>query len=163
MENMKKILFICMGNICRSPSAEAVFSQLLKQRGLAQDFVIDSAGTHSYHVGSPPDRRSMRAARQRGIEMAHLRARQVVAADFDRFDWLVVMDQNNLASLQAMFPDAQLQKIHAMMDFATEASHAEVPDPYYGGDHGFELVLDLLADASKGLLEFVCAPGAKPV
>ncbi|WP_223788636.1 low molecular weight protein-tyrosine-phosphatase [Marinicella meishanensis] len=154
---MKKVLFVCMGNICRSPSAEAVFTQLVKQRGLDHEFEIDSAGTHSYHVGSPPDRRSMRAARNRGIEMAHLRARQVVPEDYDRFDWLVVMDQDNRDSLVAMFPTANHSKVHGMMDFAKQSAQTEVPDPYYGGGDGFELVLDLLEDASLGLLDHVNA------
>jgi len=155
MEKMKKILFVCMGNICRSPSAEAVFTQLVKQQGLLHDFVIDSAGTHSYHVGSPPDRRSMRAARNRGIEMSHLRARQVVAEDFARFDWLVVMDRANQDSLQQMFPALDQNKVMSMMGFADQPAHTEVPDPYYGGNDGFELVLDLLEEASVGLLAYL--------
>lgn len=150
---IKKIVFICMGNICRSPSAEAVFAQLVKSRGLESEFQLDSAGTHSYHIGAKPDQRSRQAARQRGIEMDHLRARQVVAADYERFDHLIVMDEANRRELQHMFPDKDQVKVQSMMSFAPESTHSEVPDPYYGGADGFDLVLDLLADASEGLLD----------
>lgn len=147
-----KILFVCMGNICRSPTAEAVFTALLAEAGLQDRFEIDSAGTHAYHVGHSPDDRSMAAALARGIDMQHLRARQVEAADFNRFDRLIVMDRANLDELKNRFPDQSLDKISLMMSYATQRSESEVPDPYYGGEDGFELVLDLLADASEGLL-----------
>ncbi|MCX7554106.1 low molecular weight phosphotyrosine protein phosphatase [Marinicella sp. S1101] len=152
---MKKILFICMGNICRSPSAEAVFQQLVNEQGLAADFVIDSAGTHSYHVGAKPDPRSMQAAKKRGIQMQHLRARQVQSEDYQRFDFLITMDDANRSNLASMFPQHSQEKVYAMLSFSERNDLDEVPDPYYGSGDGFELVLDLLQDASKGLLNFL--------
>jgi protein-tyrosine phosphatase len=152
---VKKILFVCMGNICRSPSAEAVFRQLTVAEGRANDFILDSAGTHSYHIGAKPDGRSIRAALKRNIEMSHLRARQVEAADWDRFDYLVVMDETNRGNLRKMFPDKQHHKVKSMMSFAQLSGYGEVPDPYYGDGAGFELVLDLLEQASKGLYEYL--------
>ncbi len=152
---LKKVLFICMGNICRSPSAEAVFLKMIKQKGFEQSYQIDSAGTHSYHMGSKPDRRSVQAAKKRGVEMDHLRARQVVADDFNRFDFLVVMDEDNRANLSAMFPRQPQDKVFSMMRFAKEVSYQEVPDPYYGEGEGFELVLDLLEQSCAGLLSYI--------
>lgn len=152
---MKKVLFICMGNICRSPSAEAVFKKMVKAKGADGEFVIDSAGTHSYHIGSKPDKRSMRVALKRGIDMQHLRARQVAAEDFNRFDYLVTMDEANQQNLRQMFPNASHDKVVAMMSFAKGSNYDEVPDPYYGEGDGFELVLDLLENASKGLIEYI--------
>ncbi len=160
---VKKILFICMGNICRSPSAEAVFAQLVKAKGDKHEFEIDSAGTHSYHVGSQPDRRSMRAAKKRGIEMSHLQARQVEQLDYQRFDWLVVMDAENQQNLARMFPQQSQNKVIPMMRFAVDSGYDEVPDPYYGAGDGFELVLDLLEQASQGLYDFLTDQGANSV
>src|SRR5690554_3841253 len=128
-----KILFICMGNICRSPSAEAIFSKLIKDAGLTDQFVIDSAGTHAYHVGHAPDNRSVVAAGNRGIDMNHLRARQVEAADFLHYDRLIVMDRANLNELKKRFPDQSHDKVSLMMSYAEKRSETEVPDPYYGG------------------------------
>lgn len=147
-----KILFVCMGNICRSPSAEAIFSDLVKNAGLQEYIEIDSAGTHAYHVGHSPDERSMAAALRRGIKMHHLRARQVEAADFGRYDRLIVMDQTNLKELRKRFPDQSHDNVSLMMSYAEQRSETEVPDPYYGGEDGFELVLNLLNDAAEGLL-----------
>jgi len=141
-----------MGNICRSPSAEAIFSQLIKTADLQDQFEIDSAGTHAYHVGNPPDARSREAALKRGVDMQHLRARHIQAADFERFDRLIVMDQDNLTELKNRFPDQSHNKISLMMSYAKQRSETEVPDPYYGGEDGFELVLDLLDEAASGLL-----------
>ncbi len=152
---IKKVLFICMGNICRSPSAEAVFTQLINNQGRQGSFVVDSAGTHSYHVGSQPDKRAIQAAKKRNIEMGHLRARQVVAEDYDRFDWLVVMDDDNRMNLENMFPMQAQDKVISMMRFAHNDRYDEVPDPYYGGEQGFEVVLDLLEQASEGLYQFL--------
>lgn len=141
-----------MGNICRSPSAEAVFRQVVKARGLDKQYVIDSAGTHAYHVGEAPDKRSQKAALKRGIDMSAQRARQVVADDFDRFDYLIAMDKSNLAGMVALADASKHHKAQLMMDFA-QTDFSEVPDPYYGGGDGFELVLDLLEQACEGLLE----------
>jgi len=152
---VKKVLFVCMGNICRSPSAEAVFSKLLENKNVQHLFLVDSAGTHGYHVGSKPDKRSIKAARKRGVEMAQLRARQVEAEDFERFDYLVVMDDDNKARLQQMFPGKSQDNVYKMMQFAPTSDFTVVPDPYYGEGDGFELVLDLLELASEGLYEFL--------
>ncbi len=127
---MKKILFVCMGNICRSPSAEAVFTDLVNRKGMSADFVIDSAGTHSYHVGSGPDKRSIKTAKKRSINMDHLRARQVQAEDYQRFDWLVVMDEDNKINLENDFPMLVQDKVISMMRFVADAEYDEVPDPY---------------------------------
>ncbi len=144
-----------MGNICRSPSAEAVFRQLLKSKGVADQFEVDSAGTHAYHVGSPPDKRSQQAAKKRGLSMGHLRARQVQAEDYQRFDWLVVMDDDNRMNLESMFPMQRQDRVIPMMRFADSDRYDEVPDPYYGGEQGFEVVLDLLEQASENLYQFL--------
>lgn len=144
-----------MGNICRSPTAEAVFTDLIKRKGVSKEFVLDSAGTHAYHIGSAPDKRSSNAAKRRGIEMSHLRARQVEAADYQRFDYLVVMDDDNKINLENDFPMIAQDKVISMMRFADSAAYDEVPDPYYGSGDGFELVLDLLEQASLGLYEFL--------
>ncbi len=152
---MQKVLFICMGNICRSPSAEAVFSALLKRHGVAADFVLDSAGTHAYHISKQPDKRSIKAASKRGISMDHLRARQVTDVDFQRFDWLVVMDEHNRLKLANDFPSLAQDKVVSMMSYAPDAGYTEVPDPYYGEGDGFELVLDLLEQACEGLYAFL--------
>lgn len=153
---IKKVLFICMGNICRSPTAEAVFRQMVKSKGKERQFQVDSAGTLSYHAGSKPDRRSRKAAKKRGLAMDHLRARQVEASDFERFDWLVVMDEDNRSNLQRMFPDKSQKKVVSMMRYAPGSGYDEVPDPYYGQGDGFELVLDLLEEACAGFYDFLC-------
>lgn len=151
---MKKVLFVCMGNICRSPSAEAVFRQVVKERGLEKEYVIDSAGTHAYHVGEAPDKRSQKAALKRGIDMSAQRARQVVAEDFDCFDHLIAMDRSNFSGMVALVDSSKHHKAQLMMDFA-ETDFLEVPDPYYGSGDGFELVLDLLEQACEGLLNHI--------
>jgi len=161
--SIKKILFVCMGNICRSPTAEAVFAQLVKFKGEAGAFLIDSAGTLSYHSGSKPDKRSMKAALKRGVQMSHLRARQVVSGDYDKFDWLVVMDEDNRADLRKMFPAKSQDKVVSIMTFSKESSYQEVPDPYYGEGDGFELVLDLLEQACEGFYEFLTENQTTPL
>ena len=153
--SVKKVLFVCMGNICRSPTAEVVFRDRVKQAGEAQDYMIDSAGTHAYHVGSAPDARSVAAARKRGLQMSHLKARQVISEDFERYDWLVVMDEANRRELVSRFPEQNHAKIIPMMRFAESSAYQEVPDPYYGSGDGFELVLDLLEQASAGLHDYL--------
>lgn len=146
------VLFVCMGNICRSPTAHGVFQQLVNRRGLGGQIGIDSAGTHAYHVGEAPDRRSQAAAAQRNIDLSVLRARQVEQADFKRFEYILAMDQNNLSSLQHLAGSGEHQRVRLFMDFAGRWRELEVPDPYYGGERGFERVLDMVEDAADGLL-----------
>ena len=157
LKDKKSILFVCMGNICRSPTAEGVFLHLLEQAGLADEFDIDSAGTHAYHINEPPDRRAQAAAARRGFTMSHLRARRVEAEDFERFDHIVAMDRDNVAALQDLADEQHYGKIHLFLDFSS-GNEEEVPDPYYGGAAGFERVLDLIEDASRGLLETLRKP-----
>lgn len=141
-----------MGNICRSPTAEGVFRHFVEQEGLADDIVVDSAGTHAYHVNDPADRRASAAADRRGYSLDGIRARRVEATDFERFDYIVAMDRDNLAELQEQAGGEYEEKICLFLDFA-KAAEGEVPDPYYGGASGFERVLDLVEEASRGLLE----------
>jgi protein-tyrosine phosphatase len=141
-----------MGNICRSPTAHGVFRELVHREGLAELIAIDSAGTHAYHVGEPPDRRARQAAERRGVDLADLRARRAEAEDFHRFDYLLAMDQDNYHGLSRIAPDGLHDKIHMFMDFAPQMRTREVPDPYYGGESGFEQVLDLVEAAAAGLL-----------
>lgn len=149
-----KLCFVCMGNICRSPTAEGVFQKLIERRELTEHFLLDSAGTHAYHVGESPDGRSQRAALARGINISQQRARQVTLADLDHFDMLLAMDEQNYRGLQQLASsDAQRQRIRRMMEFAPALPEREVPDPYYGeGGQGFERVLNLLEHAAEGLL-----------
>ncbi|MFM7332484.1 MAG: low molecular weight protein-tyrosine-phosphatase [Brachymonas sp.] len=149
------ILMVCMGNICRSPTAEGVLRAKVAQAGLAQHVKIDSAGTHNYHPGSPPDERSQAHALARGYDISKLRARQVREVDFERFDLIFAMDWDNLALLQANCPDAHQHKLKLFMQHANPAMALgeTVPDPYYGGAAGFEHVLDLLEAASDGWVE----------
>jgi len=149
------ILFVCMGNICRSPTAEGVFRRLLAEAGLEGRVRVDSAGTHGYHIGAPPDRRAAAAAKARGFDLSGLRARRVVTEDFDEFDLIVAMDSDNLDDLRAMAPDAGRAESRRLMDFSDGSHGPDVPDPYYGGLNGFELVLDLVEGACAGLLEDV--------
>jgi protein-tyrosine phosphatase len=145
-----RVLFVCMGNICRSPTAEGVFRQALQAHGGSIE--IDSAGTHDYHVGEPPDRRAIAAAQRRGIDLSGLRARQVTDEDFARFDLILAMDGDNFDLLQRRAPAQYQARIKLVMEFAPDAYSREVPDPYYGGAKGFEEVLDLLEKAAQGLL-----------
>jgi protein-tyrosine phosphatase len=147
------VLFVCMGNICRSPTAEGVFRKLVIEAGLAERIRSDSAGTHSYHRGSPPDRRAMEAAARRGFELHDIRARPVNAEDFEQYDYILAMDLDNMEILTSQATDAHRDKVRLFLDFAGHGPNAEVPDPYYGGAAGFERVLDLVEEASRGLLE----------
>lgn len=149
---MVKILFVCMGNICRSPTAHGVFRTLIEKEGLSESISIDSAGTHAYHVGNPPDKRAQETARRRGIDLSDLTARRVSEDDFEVFDYVVAMDQDNYMSLSEICPERHVDKIHMFMDFAPEMRTREVPDPYYGGGSGFERVFDLVEAAAAGLL-----------
>ncbi|MBM0105149.1 low molecular weight phosphotyrosine protein phosphatase [Steroidobacter sp. S1-65] len=150
--SVTRILFCCMGNICRSPTAEGVFRQVLATEAPDLQIEIDSAGTHDYHVGSPPDRRAIEAARRRGIDLSQLRARMVAVDDFAHYDLILAMDEDNLLELRRRAPAAHRERIRLMMEFAPQASSRYVPDPYYGGAQGFEEVLDLLEEAARGLV-----------
>jgi protein-tyrosine phosphatase len=141
-----------MGNICRSPTAEGVLRRKLADAGLADRVEVDSAGTHDYHVGAPPDHRSQRHAAQRGYDLSALRARHLQPQDFQRFDLLLVMDENNLAHIEADCPAPYRDRVRLLMDFAPHAGSAVVPDPYYGGPADFERVLDLVEQACDGLV-----------
>jgi len=145
------VLFVCMGNICRSPTAEGVFRHHATQAGLDGRLHIDSAGTHAYHVGEPPDHRAMAAAERRGISLGGIRARRVARDDFERFDYILAMDAHNLDCLKAEAAAEHQAKLRLFLEFAG-GPETEVPDPYYGGAAGFERVLDLVEDASRGLL-----------
>lgn len=147
-----KVLFVCMGNICRSPTAEAVFSHYVSESGLAGQIVSDSAGTHDYHVGDAPDARAQQAALGRGYDMSSLRARQVSAKDFAEFDYVLAMDESNLHLLKVSCPPEHLHKVKFLMEFSDKPGRRNVPDPYYGGPQGFEQVLNMVEHAAQGLL-----------
>ena len=149
---MVKVLFVCMGNICRSPSAEGVFHDKVSAAGLSDNIHIDSAGTHAYHIGNPPDPRSQEAAIKRDYNLSTQRARKVEISDFDEFDYIIAMDMNNEDDLQAICPAGQEEKIHLFLKFSGNTDKKEVPDPYYGSGNGFEIVLDLIEDAADGLI-----------
>jgi len=148
------VLFVCMGNICRSPTAEGVFRHYVSEAGLAELFEIDSAGTHAYHVGEAPDKRAQQAAARRGFLLEDIRARRVAPEDFERFHHIIAMDQDNLVVLREQAEAGQREKIRLFLDFSS-GPETEVPDPYYGGATGFERVLDLVEDASRGLLDML--------
>ena len=147
-----KILFVCMGNICRSPTAEGVFNTLIKKEAVNNQFIIDSAGTHAYHIGEAPDLRSQKAAKDRGVDLSQQRARKVIFGDFEDFDYLMAMDTDNYEILMSSCPEPYQSKIKYFLDYAPHLPSREVPDPYYGGEYGFERVLDQVEDASVGLL-----------
>lgn len=149
------ILFVCMGNICRSPTAHGVLRAKLRNAGLAQHVDVDSAGTHNYHPGSPPDPRSQEHAAQRGYNLSDLRARQITAEDFVRHDLILAMDWDNLALVQSICPCGQEKKVRRLTEFCLTMDGAVVPDPYYGGASGFDQVLDLVEDACEGLLQHI--------
>ncbi|MCA3211752.1 MAG: low molecular weight phosphotyrosine protein phosphatase [Burkholderiales bacterium] len=152
---MTKVLFVCMGNICRSPTAQGVFRKMVVDAGIADIVQVESAGTHAYHVGEPPDARAQQAAKKRGYEIGDLRARQVTADDFRDADLILAMDWENLSMLQQQCPKAYKHKLQLLMRFAGEHDAATVPDPYYGGPEGFNTVLDYVEDACQGLLDVV--------
>lgn len=152
-DSISSVLFVCMGNICRSPTAEGVFRKLLAEQGLADRVRVDSAGTHAYHIGEPPDERATRAAAQRGIDIRQQRARLVTVDDFHRFDYVLAMDHDNLNALRALCPSGREQRLRLFLSFAPQLKLTEVPDPYYGGPTGFDRVLDLVEAAGQGLLE----------
>jgi protein-tyrosine phosphatase len=147
-----KVLFVCMGNICRSPTAEGVFEKIIKEKNLTARFSIDSAGTHAYHTGKPPDDRAQQAALKRGVELQHLRARKIHSFDFEFFDYILVMDDDNYGIVMEQCPREYREKVKYLLDYAPHLGIREVPDPYYGEKFGFERVLDMVEDASLGFL-----------
>ena len=146
------VLFVCMGNICRSPTAHGVFEKKVNDAGLAHLITVDSAGTHAYHVGEPPDRRAQAAARQRDVDLSRYRARRVTPGDFSEFDYVLAMDSDNFQNLAALATPETRNKLRLFLEFAPHINEREVPDPYYGGPSGFDLVLDLVEAAAEGLL-----------
>jgi len=151
---MTKVLFVCMGNICRSPTAEGVFRHKVEQNNLQLQFLIDSAGTHAYHVGNTPDKRAQEAALKRNIDLSHQRARRVCADDFSKFDYIIAMDESNMDDLLSICPAGYEDRLHLFLAFS-ESEQREVPDPFYGQGRGFEIVLNLVEDASEGLLQHI--------
>ena len=147
------VLFVCMGNICRSPTAEGVFRKVVSDAGLDAGILVDSAGTHAYHINEPPDRRARVAAERRGFPLDNIRARRVSGEDYERFDYILAMDEDNLSILKEGAPEQHRYKVRLFLEFAESSRVMEVPDPYYGGAAGFERVLDLVEEASEGLLE----------
>lgn len=151
---MPQVLFVCMGNICRSPTAHVVFREQVRERGLSDQLMIDSAGTHDFHRGKQPDVRAIETAAKQGLDMTDLRARQVQKHDFERFDYVVAMDSENLSALQNSCPEVYLARLSLLLDW-TDDWGTEVPDPYYGGDEGFTRVLDMVTSACRCLLEHI--------
>ena len=149
---MIKVLFVCMGNICRSPTAEGVFRHKIENANLDNKVEIDSAGTHAYHVGEQPDGRAQKAALNRGFDLSHQRARRVNSNDFEEFDYVIAMDKDNEDSLLSICPTGLDDRVHLFLNFASNTNTTEVPDPYYGGGNGFNVVLDLVEDAADGLI-----------
>lgn len=154
---MIHVLFVCLGNICRSPTAEAVFRDLVHREGLSDLIATDSCGTSDWHIGEAPDARARAEGKRRGIELDDLRGRQIAANDFAAFDYIMAMDDNNLAKLRGLAPAVQAARISLLLDFAPDLGLREVPDPYYGGDDGFSYVFDMIESASQGLLAHIRA------
>ena len=153
----KKILFVCMGNICRSPMAEGIFQREVAKAGLQDRIRIDSAGTHSYHIGEPPDPRAQSAISRRGVDISGLRGRQVADADYEKFDYILAMDEGNLSILKRNAPAHAHDKIRLLLSYSSKYPHQEVPDPYYGGARGFDENLDMIEDAVEGLISNIRA------
>lgn len=152
--NPVRVLFVCMGNICRSPTAHGVFQALIDRENLNGAIEVDSAGTHSYHVGGSPDPRSQATARSRGVDLSGLRARRFVSGDYDDFDYLLAMDKGNLADMNALRPPNAHNRAELMLGYSKRFDEREIPDPYYGNE-GFELVYDMIEDAARGLLRHI--------
>jgi protein-tyrosine phosphatase len=148
-----KVLFVCLGNICRSPTAEGIFRDLLRQRGLTGRILHDSCGTGGWHHGEPPDPRAQNEARRRGIDISDLRGRQIARTDFSAFDYIIAMDDDNHGDLRRLCPPEQADRVYRAVSFAPQMGASEVPDPYYGGAHGFGQVYELLTAVCEGLLE----------
>jgi len=152
-KNQISVLFVCTGNICRSPTAEGVFRKLVLQAELKERILIESAGTISFHTGEAPDPRAQESAKKRGIDLSNLRARQINAQDFDTVDFLITLDRSHLEAMQEQAPEDCTAKIRLLMDYAAQSDIEDVPDPYYGGPGGFEEVLDMIEVAATGLLQ----------
>lgn len=157
-----RVLLVCMGNICRSPTAEGVLRQYIKNNKLGDRVEVDSAGTHGYHVGEAPDARTQRAAAARGYNLTQVRARKVARQDLDYFDLILAMDRSNLENLLRMATPEQKTRIKLFMEFAKNFDDEEVPDPYYGLGHGFDLVLDMVEDGAQGLIDEIRGRLGKP-
>ncbi len=153
--NQVKVLFVCMGNICRSPSAEGVFRKMVEDQQLSSFIEIDSAGTHAYHVGEAPDSRAQATAKSRDIDLSMLRGRRFVPDDFNEFDYVLAMDEANFRDMQSQDPGESKARLSLFLDFATRHNETEVPDPYYGGNQGFERVFTMIEDAAEGLLKHI--------
>ena len=154
-KRMIRLLFVCTGNICRSPTAEGVFRHLLSKKNITDRVEVASAGTHGYHVGEAPDQRAQRAATRRGYDLSRIRARKVVPQDLDYFDMILAMDRNALESLRLICPVELQSRLGLFMDYSEAFEGDEVPDPYYGSGQGFDLVLDMVEDAGRGLIDKV--------
>lgn len=150
-----KILFVCLGNICRSPTAEGIFRHLVKSKGMEGSFEIDSAGTSHWHVGEQPDPRAIQEAQRHGIDISEQRSRQVAREDFDQFDYIVGMDPENCRELRKLSPEHLQHKIHLLTDYAPELDVEGVPDPYYGGPKGFPKVFGIIEASAKGILKVI--------
>lgn len=150
---MVKVLFVCLGNICRSPTAHGIFEKMVISAGLQDKIGVDSCGTGSWHVGQPPDERTLKTARERGYDISHLRARKLAAEDFDRFDYILSMDTRNLADVIKKAPADYKGQIKLLLDFSKERNVLEVPDPYYGGDEGFDRIFNMIESACECLLD----------
>ncbi len=150
-----KVLFVCLGNICRSPTAHGIFESMVAAEGLADKVTVDSCGTGSWHVGNAPDERATAAAARRGYDLSPLRARQLTASDFQHFDFILAMDEQNLANMQAICPAGYQGEMGLFLPYGDQMAIREVPDPYYGGGQGFDEVLDLVEDGSRGLLRHI--------
>jgi protein-tyrosine phosphatase len=148
-----RVLMVCMGNICRSPTAEGVFQKMVNDANFGHLIEVDSAGTHAYHIADAPDPRAINAANSRGYDLAYIRARKVTALDFDKFDYVIAMDNDNQENLRSICPMGREDRLSLFMSYAPQTGVAEVPDPYYGGIKGFERVLDLVENAAHGLLQ----------
>ena len=156
--NKKSVLFVCLGNICRSPAAEAIFIDLIKKKGLNDNFFVDSAGTGSWHIGKKADIRMRIAAQKRGVEILSI-ARQINAKDFEKFNYIIAMDDSNFENISYLKSNKSLSdfsSIHKIQNFRSVFEEAEVPDPYFGGDEGFDNVLDILEDSVSGFLDTIC-------
>ena len=152
---MIKVLFVCLGNICRSPTADGVFRKMVADAGLAKDIAVDSAGTSAGHVNSPPDKRAMAVAKSNGYNLKSLRARRLEDRDFSEFDYILGMDEDNLRDIREKQPGDYPGTSALLLDYANDDRYSEVPDPYYGGTKGFELVFELVEAAAAGLLEHI--------